>query len=852
MLTLVRLPKLLAMMALLTVFEQTAYSQSSFKPLVPLKTTVSMPFADEAAKDAQLRAALKDPSKLLAKPPRLNVKQAIVFHLIKARQLAGQKNNAYRSHLISATTRVTSLSEDEKNQVLAFSLGIWRAASGPKAAWTNPPVTTKNYPDSRMLTAVGERVALMQWQAKQYDLAVSKYKKLSEINSGNELAAVFDRRALEMQEFLYRKNDNAAKYERALVKAKEKYSTADLTGGTTDAQAQTMAAFVNSRYRIFVANEIRVGKMPKTSNARRSVIIRSAKRFIESLPSEQEKTKEPLLADVAKLHTLNKEYRSAVTIYLALAETKDTTSKRSYLNHAVAAQMQLANWPISAPWNGGMKPGNIAQREELLSIYQKLSDTYADAIFWPAVAHIGLLNIALDNTGNAYTLWKKALDKKPVGTDAANAAGYLITVYERSKNWDELENITKVAMRSRLTPIRGTRKFDMREILVSALLNGGRQKIAEQKYADAVTKLKEFVDGYASHKKHADGMFYLAFAYRGDGKHPESLAMMESLTKVHPASTFAKKAFLTGGEWALSTAQEDKAIYFYQGFADNFAKDKEAATVREQLADLYIGRELYGPATEVLRAQMTAKNVSRDVAAEAATKLLDIEEKYGTVERASSAAAQLLTMNQEAKVRAVALATQARYYSEKNDLAKLQSVEQALSQLPSDQPEVQEATGEVRYYLAEKTAPLNRKKIFNLSLKDPLKTLNDEFAKFSTTRASYERVCAVGTTSFCAPALHQLARHADRLYDRIRDVAIPENYDEKIVKGFNDRKIEIQDSLVQLTQSYDEKSVVTVNEGNTSPVWTQAILWQNTADWNFDRVSGETGNGYVQFKPAND
>jgi hypothetical protein len=38
-----------------------------------------------------------------------------------------------------------------------------------------------------------------------------------------------------------------------------------------------------------------------------------------------------------------------------------------------------------------------------------------------------------------------------------------------------------------------------------------------------------------------------------------------------------------------------------------------------------------------------------------------------------------------------------------------------------------------------------------------------------------------------------------------------------------------------------------VKDGNADPDWAQAVLWQNSADWNFDRVSGETGNGFVQW-----
>ena len=60
-------------------------------------------------------------------------------------------------------------------------------------------------------------------------------------------------------------------------------------------------------------------------------------------------------------------------------------------------------------------------------------------------------------------------------------------------------------------------------------------------------------------------------------------------------------------------------------------------------------------------------------------------------------------------------------------------------------------------------------------------------------------------------------------------------------------------TLIEHTLDYfrvykdDQKAFNLVKLGRTTPGWTSEILWQNSQDWNFERVTGETGNGYVQW-----
>ena len=95
-----------------------------------------------------------------------------------------------------------------------------------------------------------------------------------------------------------------------------------------------------------------------------------------------------------------------------------------------------------------------------------------------------------------------------------------------------------------------------------------------------------------------------------------------------------------------------------------------------------------------------------------------------------------------------------------------------------------------------------------------------------------------------------VAEQAGKLITRIEDITIPESLDKKTVDKFQSRKQSIIDGLGKDEVGYNQKAYATVKLGATNPDWTQQILWENSTDWNFDRITGETGNGYIQFSPS--
>jgi hypothetical protein len=95
--------------------------------------------------------------------------------------------------------------------------------------------------------------------------------------------------------------------------------------------------------------------------------------------------------------------------------------------------------------------------------------------------------------------------------------------------------------------------------------------------------------------------------------------------------------------------------------------------------------------------------------------------------------------------------------------------------------------------------------------------------------------------------MHDMARLAVQFMRSIEDVDIQATLAKDVVAKFRSHKQFVYNDVAKAAQRADSRAVASVRKGQSSPDTTQAILWQNSSDWNFDRVSGEAGNAYVQW-----
>jgi len=298
-------------------------------------------------------------------------------------------------------------------------------------------------------------------------------------------------------------------------------------------------------------------------------------------------------------------------------------------------------------------------------------------------------------------------------------------------------------------------------------------------------------------------------------------------------------------------AFEDHALYFYSKFMTRFSKDPEAVRVSESIIDIAMGGALYAKSVETLRWQTGNESLDSAKRSQAAAMMLKIEERQGDSSRALATAGAIGGAKWANEgVKAEALAVTARHYAATKNFAKLKSTEAAIAALGGSTPEAQEALGEVRFLLADSQGKVMAENVFNLELKNPYATITEQYRIFNQAKSQYNRVCDAGASSWCAPAMSRISTLSGGLIRAVEEVDIPETLAKEEVDRFHTRKNSMMDEMAAVAAAADTRALSLVAEGRTNPDWTQKILWSNSSDWNFERVSGETGNAYIQYSAA--
>jgi hypothetical protein len=293
-------------------------------------------------------------------------------------------------------------------------------------------------------------------------------------------------------------------------------------------------------------------------------------------------------------------------------------------------------------------------------------------------------------------------------------------------------------------------------------------------------------------------------------------------------------------------AFEENAIFFYETFLKRFPSDTDGVRVRTELSDLYLGRHLFAEAGTILNQQIASRQAQVFEKESAALKWMRMEVKYGTLAKAAQIASTVTRLANNGATKAEALAIQSRNFAVNGRLKEVAGIEAELKKF-EDQASVQEFLGEVRFLIATATLKPVLKPIDNLQLRDPRATVASRMRDFNEIKASYERVCETGETSFCVPSLFRTARIADQLVTILEDVTIPPTLAASVVKAFEAEKSKAIEDLSKLSVAADAKAQSIASHGYTQPDWIQQVYWQNSADMNFERVSGEEGRAYIQW-----
>jgi hypothetical protein len=754
----------------------------------------------------------------------------------------GSANSAYKGLLSAATKRTDKIENIQSHRVLSFAIGVWRTAENSSAPWINSPIPMKSYADFPENKAIMERQALDYWSKGNAQATIKGYKQLSQAFAGENMMDAIDRRILDLENFGYQKTKKYQSYESAMASAENKYSSEQ----AGYAKAATMLANVKQRHENLVHSELASAATPAAPKVKRTSAIALANRYLANVTEVSEK--EAVYSAIARLWILNEQHKQAVKIYLNLANEINPAKKPEYLALAAAAQRTIAKWPATAPWQA-IPVGSNTERMALLSIYKDLNATRPN-LDWPLSSHMGLLYIRLDQQDEAFKLWTAALKASAIGSDASLASGMMLADYQSTKQWQNLEDIARLCRSAKLVPIIHRKSVDVTTILALALLEGGKSALENQNFQVALKKLTEFVKNFRAVNRD-EGMLLLAIAYRNNSLHEKSIETLMTFSEEYSGSKYFRQAMLNGGDWAVPMAFEESAMFFYELFLKRFSNDAEAGRIRVELVDMYIGRRLYAEAGLILTKQLNAKEISVAEKEVAALRLMRMEEKFGTSERTALAAAEVLKHTNSQAHQAEALGAKARQQAATGQVATLRQIEAQLSSM-DERNAAQETLAETRFLLATANLKPVLQPINSLVLQDPKATISARFQEFTKIKKSYELVCESGETSYCVPALHRIARIAERLIPIIEDVTIPATLPNGTIKAFEKEKSLVINSLSKEAISADGKCAKLAARGNTNPDWIQQVYWQNSSDMNFERVSGEAGRAYFQWPVAKD
>jgi hypothetical protein len=777
-------------------------------------------------------------------------------NLIAARSMAGisasgarqhQAIDGYRRYLAAAAASARGLSDKQQEKIIGTALSIWRKAEGSRIDWAKPPFATQHFSQLADVRAVTERAAIAAYAKGQRPAAIRIYKSLAASYEGSLTRGDLDLRIADLYRAEYVTSKSPASYERTLLAMSRDYLDTGLLGQGNEARAKAVAADFSGRYKALVYQTMGKAAGRGAGSNDRLQAIAMADRYLATISDNKEI--EQVKATVANLYVLNKQHDRAVALYKELAETTVTGQAKKYFVLAVRSQSVLAQWPETAPWSLNVRPGFSAEREELGQLYRKLADADKGKFQWFITAQVGLLEVNLNRAEQAFTLWHEGLAKEAAGAHAANAAGFMLTAYKKAGDWTNLEALSRLCLKSQLAALYMNRPVNVTELLALALLEGGKDAIDQSKFDVAVAKLKEFVTQHPKAARHDEGFFFLATAYRGNNQHEASIKTLQAFVDRYPSSKYYRQALLNGGDWSTMMAFEENTMFFYNRFQEKFSNDAEAPRIRRDLVAIYLGRTLFAEAIGMMNTMIRAKNQPAEDKAFAVSTLMQTEEKHGSPARAEKAADLIIGANGLSDdVKAEAYALKARLSAKKQSIATIRQIEEKLAAMSGSQI-VADSLGEVRYMLAFANSGAVVKDYYNLEVRNPTALLNKRFGEYKTARAAFLKVCSA-ENAFCAPAMFRLARVSEEFARSLENIEIQDTLAKEVIDNFGKTKQSIMNFVSMTIQKADSQAVAVVGQGQADPEWAQAVMWQNSSDWNFDRVSGETGNGYVQWSTS--
>jgi hypothetical protein len=509
-------------------------------------------------------------------------------------------------------------------------------------------------------------------------------------------------------------------------------------------------------------------------------------------------------------------HKEASAHYEQLSRNADYKREDVYLALAILHREKQYKQPHEPDWS---RKSRRSSQRDLYELYER--ELTLRQGHWQTRAKYGLQLVGQGAIREAFENWRSNLTQQ--SPYARRAAGFMIIFFHEAKDWENLEIFIKEIDAKSIRADGLTRP--QRDYLADALYELGYAAFVNQDYVTAKAKLTELVRDHKLHLERA--LFYLSQAQWRTAESEAAVATMVRLIETFPKSNFSQQAIRMIADWSVQMADEEMALKYFKMYVDRFNMND----VYEPYLALLHGRELYFEANDLLRRAIRTGNLA------AIQRLLINSFYFGSEEESRRDIAFVektaggpsdLTHYFSAR-----LAFQAK--NDRDIRARMNRIVQT--------PHYRQ---ELMLLLAVRETTGLKDDIFSLAVKDPQAELEKQIVAFQSIQRNFDEVCALATNSFCALSRLELANACVRQIERISALSISSAFDESITSAFQSRKDSYVKSLAALRDKSRASSLEPLGSSRSLPLTTDAVLWANSKDWNFDRITGEIRRGYVQ------
>ena len=763
-----------------------------------------------------------------------NLASQLALNLHFARSLAGIADStrlrapdpSYKHFLNRAAKNTAGIAKILKDKVVNELIWIWRT-SDPSASWLQIPFDLSTIKNQDTIAAINERKSLELYSKGKIESAIEMTRSLEDLSDPR---TPWRARLVNWHKTNWQKTKNFRPFESELIRQ------IDLE------KSPERLSKLKQEYLGIVKNE--ASKVRSTPKIGRQTIA-LADRYIEKTnPVNQHK------ADITELtgsiFQMSGDFKDAGIRFFMASEIIDKSeNKIRLLRLAIKNQEKVAKWPEAAPWYQIPK-GDRTERTQLRKYYQSVLTIIPQS--WPDSSHLGLLDISLDNVSAAFKLWTNLLEKTATGPQANNAAWLMLTTYELSKNWDELETLSRLLIKVRLNPNAKGRPLNSSDMLALSLFEGGMKAYKSADYKKTNLKLIEYVDTFS--KANEDlALWVLSNSLHLSQNYSDAITRAHDLVVRFRASKVWLDANYTAFAWAEDVGFESFMLNFANNYLSKDGKSEKAIVLRERLIKLLIGIERYGEAMARLKEQSKTGKISKAEDTQISYQIMHLADLYGKTDMASSAADEFLKKGGANWQRADAFGIKAKYLAEKNDIAALDKLEKQVATLNGEDFIYVQKTSQMKYRIA---ATFSTSSLFeettNITLKDPKSALRAKIDLFNSYERRMKEVCTTGSTGYCALALIKIANTGKEFIPVLDGINInPTLGDEETVPYDQYKRSNI--ARIQGVISDSEKRAYDiVIDGESDPVTALDVIWRTSNDWNFDPVTGSQGRGFVQLQ----